>query len=116
MSTLPSRSRRKYRKLLIAIYGDRCYYCGCGFAGEGKRQRTIDHLFPLSRGGANELSNLVLACSRCNHLKGPMTWLEFVCTARYRQRLRSAVDERSRPPKQRTEVLTRLDAPTLTAA
>ena len=30
----------------------------------------IDHIVPLSAGGANELDNLCLACTACNRLKG----------------------------------------------
>lgn len=31
---------------------------------------TIDHVIPRSRGGTNDLSNLVIACSPCNHKRG----------------------------------------------
>lgn len=113
MSALPSRSRRKIYKRLAGFYGDCCYYCQRQFFGFGKRQRTIDHLTPLSRAGTNELSNLVLACSRCNHLKGDMTWLEFIASERYGERRQSAMTEENRKVRPRIEVLTRLDAPIL---
>lgn len=54
---------------LIARDGDRCWYCGGGFA-PGKRHRTVDHALPLSLGGTNAFENLRLACGQCNAQKG----------------------------------------------
>jgi 5-methylcytosine-specific restriction endonuclease McrA len=44
-----------------------CTYCGTP-ATEGN-PLTIDHIVPLSRGGTNQLSNLTVACARCNRAK-----------------------------------------------
>ena len=48
----------------------RCYYAACGRAKFEKRSGRyvyhIDHVIPLSRGGSNDISNLVLACPVCN--------------------------------------------------
>ena len=44
-----------------------CQYCGAGFP---KDQLTIDHVIPRSRGGHTVWENVVLACTRCNTLKG----------------------------------------------
>lgn len=38
---------------------------------------SIDHVLPVSRGGSNDPSNLVLACGPCNSRKGAKTPLEF---------------------------------------
>ena len=38
-----------------------------------KRAMTIDHVQPVSRGGGTNWLNCVLACNRCNHLKGNRT-------------------------------------------
>lgn len=38
---------------------------------------TVDHYVPLKRGGADTLSNMVLACFRCNHAKDDMTPEQF---------------------------------------
>ncbi|GAA0567383.1 HNH endonuclease [Paractinoplanes ferrugineus] len=43
-----------------------CAYCGAGAS-------TIDHVLPRSRGGANEWTNTVAACGRCNSRKGDRT-------------------------------------------
>lgn len=40
----------------------RCVYCGA-FGNE------LDHIVPRSKGGADSLDNLVLACRSCNHSK-----------------------------------------------
>lgn len=41
-----------------------CQYCG------SKRQLTIDHVIPRSKGGKTTWTNLVTACHRCNVKKG----------------------------------------------
>ena len=41
----------------------RCAYCQA-------RADTVDHVVPRSRGGRHEWTNVVAACSRCNHRKG----------------------------------------------
>ena len=42
-----------------------CYYCGV----EVGKEYHVDHVVPLSRGGTNDISNLVIACPTCNHKK-----------------------------------------------
>jgi 5-methylcytosine-specific restriction endonuclease McrA len=44
-----------------------CVYCG------SKKQLTIDHVIPKSRGGNNEWENLVTSCFKCNAKKSNMT-------------------------------------------
>jgi 5-methylcytosine-specific restriction endonuclease McrA len=46
----------------------------CGYCG--KPASTIDHVLPRSRGGANEWTNTVAACGRCNNRKGSRTPVE----------------------------------------
>jgi 5-methylcytosine-specific restriction endonuclease McrA len=41
-----------------------CQYCG------GRKQLTIDHVVPRSKGGKSNWTNLVTACHRCNVIKG----------------------------------------------
>lgn len=54
----------------------RCYYCRCKVRwGE----HHVDHVIPLSRGGSNDISNLVITCPSCNlkkHAKMPHEWPE----------------------------------------
>ena len=35
-----------------------------------RRDLTVDHILPLSRGGKNTWSNTACACFACNHRKG----------------------------------------------
>jgi len=50
----------------------KCYWCSCKLGAY-----HIDHIAPLSRGGSNDISNIVLACAGCNLRKGaklPHEW------------------------------------------
>jgi len=46
-----------------------CYYCGKTVPA---RQLSMDHRFPISRGGLSERKNLVPCCKPCNNLKKNM--------------------------------------------
>lgn len=48
--------------------GYQCMYCG-----SRPRQLTLDHVLPLSRGGADAWDNVVACCQKCNHKKGART-------------------------------------------
>jgi len=61
------------RKEIAAIYSTaqdaprvRCYICG-NLIPKGKRQ--VDHIIPISKGGAHTPSNLAVACEHCNETK-----------------------------------------------
>jgi 5-methylcytosine-specific restriction endonuclease McrA len=49
--------------------GRRCVYCAEPLELD---LATIDHVYPLSKGGSHAHGNLVAACARCNRLKGDM--------------------------------------------
>lgn len=67
---------RKFRRqvtntFLFARDGYTCQYCGRYQTQLRHREcLTRDHLVPLSRGGGNEWTNVVTACSSCNTRKG----------------------------------------------
>ena len=46
----------------------RCQYCG-----KYTLDLTIDHIYPRHLGGLHTWTNIVAACSSCNHLKGGRT-------------------------------------------
>ena len=46
----------------------RCEYCGVSEQDSGG-ELTIDHFHPQSRGGDDELDNLLYCCQRCNQYK-----------------------------------------------
>ena len=56
---------------LSRLLEDPCVYC-CAPATE------IDHATPVSRGGTNEISNLVPSCHKCNADKRSKTREEFL--------------------------------------
>ena len=51
-----------------------CSYCGTKFK---PWEFCIEHMTPLSRGGTNEIENLVPSCIECNSIKGSKTLEEF---------------------------------------
>lgn len=58
---------RVTRKRILNRDGHACGYCG------SKKNLTIDHIIPRSRGGGNTWDNLVTCCGRCNVAKGNRT-------------------------------------------
>jgi len=56
------------RQAVIKRDGETCRYCGVQTSSI-----HIDHIFPLSRGGTNDLWNLTVSCSRCNISKKDKT-------------------------------------------
>jgi len=67
---------RKFRRqvtntFLFARDHYMCQFCARGERELGFREcLTRDHIVPLSRGGTNDWSNVVTACSTCNTRKG----------------------------------------------
>jgi hypothetical protein len=65
---------------LVEAWGWRCFYCGKPIHENPESildALTKDHLVPISRGGSDNIGNLVPACFNCNRLKGMMTIEEF---------------------------------------
>lgn len=52
-----------------------CCYCENKFNSE--RKRTVEHLVPISKGGANNPGNLRDCCNRCNDWRGNKFHLEW---------------------------------------
>ena len=51
-----------------------CAYCKCELNGD----YHVEHMTPLSRGGAHDWSNITLACPTCNLRKNAKTLEEFM--------------------------------------
>lgn len=69
---LPANEWRIVRDRIFERDGYTCQYCGA-LGGH----LHCDHAIPISRGGTNDLSNLVTACKRCNlskHTRTPEEW------------------------------------------
>ena len=69
---VPRRFRRQVTNtFLFARDAYRCQYCHRGHGELRSREcLTRDHVVPISRGGGNEWTNVVTACSSCNTRKG----------------------------------------------
>lgn len=61
-------SRKRFRRWLWK-QDPRCSYCQLALTFE---ESTLDHVMPLTRGGTNAASNLLLSCVGCNVAKGSM--------------------------------------------
>lgn len=55
-----NKQRRKFRQEIIARDGEQCAKCGA------TDNLQVDHIYPVSRGGTNDLDNLQLLCGPCN--------------------------------------------------
>jgi 5-methylcytosine-specific restriction endonuclease McrA len=58
------------RTEILARWGNKCCYCNAWAA-------HLDHVHPLSKGGADAVHNIVPACERCNLSKGAKTLAEW---------------------------------------
>lgn len=71
----------------------KCYYCGqtVEISQDSKAGVSVDHKVPKSRGGSNEIENLVLCCRSCNVLKSNHMDFELLdCLARIYRNLNIA--------------------------
>jgi len=75
------RSFRVNRSRIYKRDGHECTYCG------SKKQLTIDHIIPKSRGGDNTWSNLITCCLPCNLKKGDRTPEEAGMPLRFRAKV-----------------------------
>ena len=61
------------REYLLEKFSRKCVYCGAENV-----PLNIDHVIPRAKGGSDRVSNLVLACVKCNQKKGAKTVDEFL--------------------------------------
>lgn len=71
-------------KQTLSLYAERstCLYCGCALS---EREKVLEHMDPLARGGAHEAHNLTVACRKCNTRKSGKpfaAWLKMVVAER----------------------------------
>ncbi|BAY87226.1 HNH endonuclease [Calothrix parasitica NIES-267] len=61
------------REYLLETWGRECTYCG-----KKDVPLQIEHIYPKSKGGSNRVSNLCLACEKCNQKKSNKPVEEFL--------------------------------------
>ena len=65
MALKPYRATAHWKKIRLQVLRRDAYTCAyCGDVAD-----QVDHVYPKSKGGADELDNLVAACKRCNYAK-----------------------------------------------
>ncbi len=79
----PKKSNFEIRKEITVFpdYEYECFYCGFLYGKDKHRNlswRTRDHIIPISKGGRNNKSNIVLCCYKCNRQKGSLMPISFL--------------------------------------
>ena len=75
------------REYLLEKWGRQCVYCR-----KTQVSLQLEHIVPTSRGGSDRVSNLALACARCNQEKGSQTAAEYGYPDVHAQALQSLRD------------------------
>src|SRR5258705_1388511 len=71
---IPAEQKRAIKMAALRDCGRRCVYCA---APLDYSRATLDHVYPLAKGGAHAPGNVVVACPSCNRLKTDMLPAEF---------------------------------------
>lgn len=58
--------KKEQRAAVYNKYDGRCAYCGKEIE---YKDMQVDHVLPKSRGGTDDMDNLLPTCRRCNHYK-----------------------------------------------
>lgn len=64
---------KKEKKIMLEKSNGRCAHCGTPISLS--EDFTVEHVIPLSKGGTNDISNLVGLCSKCNKEKSNLIYL-----------------------------------------
>lgn len=60
---------------------NKCWYCGCVVAD--KSELTADHVLPRSKGGKDDINNIIMVCKHCNSSKRDTDLLEWYFEKRH---------------------------------
>ena len=71
-------TKKDFKKICeMQIETQTAYCCLCGKLIKKKDEYNIEHLTPVSRGGANDVSNWRISHKVCNSRKGALTFEEW---------------------------------------
>jgi len=66
------------RQLMGEVFNKTAGHCGyCGIQLNPFERWHTDHIVPVSKGGSDELSNLIPACAHCNLSKNSLSVAEY---------------------------------------
>ena len=75
----PRQSPAQMKRLLFVEQNGKCALCKTSFE---ERHFEIDHFYPKSQGGIDDISNRQLLCGSCNRIKGDRSMEEAIAAAR----------------------------------
>jgi 5-methylcytosine-specific restriction endonuclease McrA len=95
----------------VAVLTGKCIHCGARHVieldGRPRTRASVEHIVPRSHGGTDALTNLAIACERCNYAKGvrldPRRW-EDPTLQRVVATLQQRRAARMRPPPDRLDL------------
>lgn len=85
------------KEYLLEKFKRTCQYCG-----KDDRPMEVEHIHPKSKGGSNRVSNLTLACTKCNQKKGSQNIEQFL--KRTPDLLKQVIANAKKPLKDATAV------------
>jgi 5-methylcytosine-specific restriction endonuclease McrA len=96
---------RQLTQCLAEAQNWRCCYCGIRtytleVGGNFQKSSTLEHVIPLTCGGDDHPDNLVIACKRCNTLRGAQeleSFLRLMNYYRWRWRISHKYDDHPLP-------------------
>lgn len=65
---------KSIRIKILQKYGGKCAYCGCNLT---MKTMCIDHIYPIRKGGIDNLENYNPACRECNYYKSTLDIKQF---------------------------------------
>jgi hypothetical protein len=76
------------------LYGMAKACCYCGVTFKSSREKTADHMVPISRGGLHSILNLAICCHSCNSGKRDKTVDEWQTANRQKSNSKSSISNR----------------------
>lgn len=70
-----TRRKRRVKQLFCGRPWVECHYCGEVLT---PFNATVDHIIPQANGGLHNVSNLLLACKKCNSKRGCVPYQKYI--------------------------------------
>ena len=76
------------KPILLARDRGKCAVCKIDLTSELLAKTHVDHIYPLAKGGCNDVVNLQLLCEGCNSKKRARVWVVESSVPQYHERLK----------------------------